>query len=132
MRDRLHVGDHCKALLQVMQGGKPGETYVIGWKNKRPNVEIVRRLCTPVDALLRQPPGTAAKLIRYVKGRPGHDRRYAINPATMLSELAWRPKWSFGNSLRDVVQWYLDYRAWAEAIKSGEYKEFYDRQYGER
>ncbi len=68
MRDRLQVGDHCKALLLVMQGGKPGETYVISGKNERPNAEIGRRLCTAVDGLLRQPPGTAAKLIRHIKG----------------------------------------------------------------
>ena len=132
MRDRLHVEGHCEALLLVIQRGKPGETCAIGGENERPNLEIVRQLCTAVDGLLGQAPGTAAKLIRHVKDRPGHDRRYAINPAKMRSELGWRPKRNFGNSLPDVVQWYLDHREWAEAIRSGEYKEFYDRQYGER
>ena len=131
-RDWLHVEDHCEALLLVIQGGKPGETYAIGGENERPNLEIVRQLCTVVDKFLGQAPGTAAKLIQHVKDRPGHDRRYAINPAKMRSELGWRPRRNFDNSLRDVVQWYLDHREWAEAIRSGEYKEFYDRQYGGR
>ena len=132
IRDWLHVDDHCEALLEIIQCEKPGDTYVLGGENERTNLDVVECICRTVDELLGKPTGTSRKLIRHVKDRPGHDRRYAINPTKIRSEIGWTPKRNFDDSLRDVVQWYLDHREWAETIRSGEYKDFYVRQYGGR
>ena len=121
VRDWLHVEDHCDALHAVIAGGKPGETYVIGGENEKRNIDIVRAICTAVDETLGRSPGTSVKLIRSVPDRLGHDRRYAIDPAKIRTELGWKPKKTFENTLMDVVRWYLDSAIWAKEIRSGEY-----------
>jgi len=131
-RDWLHVEDHCEALLAILASGLGGETWVVGGGDERPNIEIVRLICEAVDAELGRAPGAAAKLIRHVTDRPGHDRRYAMNPARLTARLGWRPKRRLDEALPEVVRWYRDNRAWADRIRSGEYQAFYDTLYGAR
>jgi dTDP-glucose 4,6-dehydratase len=132
VRDWLHVVDHCEALALVLARGRPGETYCIGGANERANIDLVQHLCDLVDARLGRPAGTARRLIRHVEDRPGHDRRYAINAGKIGRELGWRPRFAFEAALGDVVDWYLEHRDWVDAIRSGDYRTFYDRQYGRR
>ena len=131
-RDWLHVEDHCEALLAILAAGRGGETWVVGGGEERPNLEIVALICAAVDAQLGRPAGASARLIRHVADRPGHDRRYAMNPARLTARLGWRPKRRLDEALPAVVRWYSDNRAWAERIRSGEYRAFYDRLYGDR
>ncbi len=121
IRDWLHVEDHCDALHAVLSGGGAGEIYAIGGENEQRNIDIVIAICAAVDAELGRAPGTAEKLIRYVPDRPGHDRRYAMDSAKIQKELGWRPKKTFGNSITEIVQWYLDSSKWTEKILSGDY-----------
>ncbi len=132
VRDWLHVEDHCRALLTLLERGRPGETYVIGGDCERANIDIVRQVCTEVDALLGRAPGTSAGLIRHVTDRPGHDRRYAMNAARLRQELGWQPRHRIEAALPGLVRWYHEHRAWAESIRSGAYREYYERQYGDR
>lgn len=132
VRDWLHVRDHCEALLTVLDNGARGETYVIGGNNERTNLNVVECVCATVDELTGRIPGTSAKLIRHVKDRPGHDRRYALDASKIRTRLGWIPRHGFEASLKGVVKWYLEHKDWAAAIRSGEYKAFYERQYGER
>lgn len=132
IRDWLHVQDHCEALLTILEKGTLGETYVIGGDNEQPNLEIIRRICEAVDAQLQRAPGTTSQLITYVKDRPGHDRRYAIDATKLKTELGWTPRFSFDEALPEVVRWYIEHLDWASDIRSGEYLDFYEKQYGER
>jgi dTDP-glucose 4,6-dehydratase len=132
VRDWLHVEDHCRALLAILEHGRPGETYVIGGDCERANIDIVHRICEEVDALLQRAKGTTSSLIRHVTDRPGHDRRYAMNAARIQRELGWKPTHSIEEALPKVVRWYHEHREWAESIRSGAYLEYYDRQYGAR
>jgi dTDP-glucose 4,6-dehydratase len=132
VRDWLHVADHCDALLAVLDGGVSGETYCIGAKSEKPNLELVTAICDLVDARLGRRRGTGRKLIRHVHDRPGHDRRYAIDAQKIASELGWSPKRDFATALPEVVDWYLAHLQWVEEIRSGEYRRFYSQQYGER
>jgi dTDP-glucose 4,6-dehydratase len=121
VRDWLHVEDHCEALLTVLERGRAGEVYNIGGGAERKNIELVRRLL----GLL----GKGEQLIRFVADRPGHDRRYAIDPSKLCEELAWKPKHTFEQGLAETVRWYVDHTAWWEHIHSGAYQQYYDTQY---
>ncbi len=120
VRDWLHVADHCDALLAVTADGKAGECYVIGGENEQRNIDTVTAICRAVDVNLGRSPGTSEQLIRHVPDRPGHDRRYAIDPAKIRNQLGWRPTRTFENSLEDVVQWYLDSANWVADIRARE------------
>jgi dTDP-glucose 4,6-dehydratase len=123
VRDWIHVRDHCAALASVWRQGRPGEVYNIGGRCERTNLQITHTL---LEAL-----GKPASLIRYVKDRPGHDRRYAIDCKKSERELGWRPRISFENGLRDTIAWYRSHARWVANIKSGEYLKYYERQYGQ-
>jgi dTDP-glucose 4,6-dehydratase len=132
VRDWLHVGDHCDALLGVLERGAVGETYCIGGGNQQPNLEIVTTICDLVDERLARPAGTARRLIRHVADRPGHDRRYAIDARKIAREIGWRPRRELTSALSEVVDWYLTHGEWVGMIRSGEYRRFYTEQYGDR
>jgi dTDP-glucose 4,6-dehydratase len=132
IRDWLHVEDHCSALLAVADRGRAGETYLVGGRNEQPNIRVVETICDAVDEELGQNSGTSRQLITYVTDRPGHDRRYSINPAKTESELGWRPVRSFDQSIRELVGWYKSHAAWVDSIRSGSYRDYYERQYGGR
>lgn len=112
IRDWLHVEDHADALLTVLKKGKPGETYNIGGNNERSNIELVRMLCGLIDERMSKPAGTHEKLITFVKDRPGHDRRYAINAEKIETELGWTPKISGDEGFKQTLNWYLDNEWW--------------------
>ncbi|PWI56767.1 dTDP-glucose 4,6-dehydratase [Sulfoacidibacillus thermotolerans] len=124
VRDWLHVKDHCAGIDAVVARGKPGEVYNIGGHNERTNLVVVQ---TILQAL-----GKPASLIRFVQDRPGHDRRYAMDPTKIQRELAWQPKYTFEAGIRETIQWYLSHRSWWEAIRDGSYQAYYQQQYGER
>jgi len=132
VRDWLHVEDHCQALLLLLERGRPGATYVIGGECERTNLQIVGRVCECVDHLLEREPGTSARLIRHVTDRPGHDRRYAMDPSRLRTETGWTPRFALEESLPDLVRWYFDHRQWADEIRTGAYRDFYDQLYGNR
>jgi len=132
VRDWLHVEDHCEALLLLIEKGKPGQTYAVSSGDERANIEVVRHICRIVDDVLARAPGTSVSLIRHVADRPGHDRRYALSARKLREELGWRPRHSFDDAIAPVVMWYFDNRRWADAIRSGEYMQYYQSQYGER
>ena len=122
VRDWIHVRDHCEALDAVIHRGHPGEVYNIGGGNERPNLEVIHMILDLLDK--------PRSLIRFVKDRPGHDRRYAIDSGKIQRELEWRPKTGFRDGLKATVDWYRENHGWAERIVSGEYQDYYRRQYG--
>jgi dTDP-glucose 4,6-dehydratase len=122
VRDWVHVRDHCAAVHRVWRAGRVGEVYNIGGRCEKTNLELTHALL----GLLGKP----ASLIRYVKDRPGHDRRYAIDCAKIERELGWRPTISFEEGLRQAVDWYRGHGAWVAAVRSGDYLHYYERQYG--
>jgi dTDP-glucose 4,6-dehydratase len=124
IRDWLHVKDHCAAIDLVIHKGKPGEVYNIGGHNERTNNEIVHFI---VEKL-----GVSKDLIKYVSDRPGHDRRYAIDPTKIMNELGWKPQNTFETGIVETIQWYIDHQDWWKNIKSGEYMDYYQKQYGDR
>lgn len=130
VRDWLHVNDHCSALMKILENGKIGETYTIGGSNERTNMEIVEMICDCADEVTSKPKGTSRKLIHHIKDRPGHDRRYAMDSSKLQKELNWRPETDFKESLIELVQWYIVNKPWADKIRSGEYKDYYEQQYG--
>ena len=132
VRDWLWVLDHVKAIDLIFHRGKIGETYCIGARNEWHNIDLVRLLCDLVDEILQRPKGTGRKWIRFVKDRPGHDLRYAINPEKIEKELQWKPTMPFEEGLRRTIQWYIENRTWVEKVRSGEYLHYYEQQYGER
>lgn len=132
VRDWLHVEDHCEALLLILSQGVPGQTYAISSGDERPNIEVVLQICRTVDGIMSREPGTSERLIRHVADRPGHDRRYALDAHKLRSELGWRPRRLFSREIASVVAWYLANRDWADAIRSGEYMDYYRRQYDAR
>lgn len=132
IRDWLHVQDHCEALMSVCSRGRVGETYNIGGNDERTNLQVLETLCDSVDRKLERPPGTSRALMQHVVDRPGHDRRYAIDTSKIATELDWQPRFKFEEALPDIIDWYLAHAEWTAAIRSGEYQEFYERQYGKR
>jgi dTDP-glucose 4,6-dehydratase len=124
VRDWLHVEDHCDALLAVLERGRSGEVYNIGGGAERRNLELVRELLRLL--------GKGEELIRFVVDRPGHDRRYAIDPSKIRTQLGWKPAHTFEQGLAETVRWYVEHRAWWEHINSGAYRQYFERQYRER
>lgn len=123
VRDWLFVEDHCRAIRQVLESGEPGEVYNIGGNCERTNLQVVRTICELVDALCPGlPHAPCSSLIAFVKDRPGHDRRYAIDASKIERALGWRPQESFESGLRRTVAWYLENRDWVERVTSGKYR----------
>jgi len=132
VRDWLYVGDHCAAVREVLAKGKVGETYNIGGWNEMPNLEIVKAICQLLDELRPSAAGPYARLITFVKDRPGHDRRYAIDARKIEREIGWRPAETFATGIRKTVRWYLEHQDWVANVQSGAYQEWINRQYGDR
>ncbi len=132
VRDWLYVGDHCSAIRQVLRAGRLGETYNIGGNNEMPNIDVVRTVCGLLDEMRPDPAGPRERLITYVKDRPGHDRRYAIDARKIESELDWRPSETFATGLRKTVRWYLDHQDWVAHVVSGQYKDWIASNYAAR
>jgi dTDP-glucose 4,6-dehydratase len=124
VRDWIHVEDHCAAMLAALERGKAGEVYNIGSDNEWPNLQIVQELLR----ILRKP----ESLIEHVKDRPGHDRRYAIDARKARAELQWAPRIAFGEGLRRTVDWYVENRGWCDRVRTGEYRAYYEKNYGDR
>ncbi|WP_300648391.1 dTDP-glucose 4,6-dehydratase, partial [Hydrogenophaga sp.] len=130
VRDWLYVKDHCSAIRRVLEGGRLGETYNVGGWNEKPNLEIVRTVCALLDELRPRSDGQPyASQISYVKDRPGHDRRYAIDARKIEQELGWKPAETFESGIRKTVQWYLDHPAWVANVQSGSYRQWVQAQY---
>jgi len=130
VRDWLYVGDHCSAIRQVLEAGKLGETYNIGGWNEKANIEVVNTICRILNELKPRADGKSyAEQITFVKDRPGHDRRYAINASKVERELGWRPAETFDTGIRKTVQWYLDNPIWIEGVVSGSYRDWLQKQY---
>ena len=130
VRDWLYVDDHCSGIDAVLQGGRLGETYNIGGCNEWHNIDIVTTICDYLDTI---EPGENPRreLVSYVRDRPGHDRRYAINADKMQRELGWAPRYRFETAIVDTVQWYRDNQAWVNNVKSGDYQRYYQSHYGD-
>ncbi|MBE3069515.1 MAG: GDP-mannose 4,6-dehydratase, partial [Planctomycetes bacterium] len=124
VRDWIFTDDHSRAILAVVERGRPGAIYNIGARSERFNIDVVKELLRQV--------GKGESLIRHVTDRPGHDRRYGINPARIESELGWRPQVTFEDGLALTIAWYRDHADWWRRIKDGTYREFYDKWYGGR
>jgi dTDP-glucose 4,6-dehydratase len=132
VRDWLYVSDHCAAIRAVLAGGAPGEVYNIGGDNEMRNLDIVNTICALLDELKPDAAGSYGRLITFVKDRPGHDRRYAIDAGRIKRELRWRAAETFASGMRKTVQWYLDHQDWARRVQSGEYQQWISRNYGAR
>lgn len=129
-RDWLYVKDHAMAIDLVYHEGKDGETYNIGGFNEWKNIDLVKLLCRLMDQQMGNDPGTSERLITYVKDRPGHDRRYAIDASKISNSLGWKPTVTFEEGLRLTIQWYLDNSEWLKHVTSGEYQHYYQKMYG--
>jgi dTDP-glucose 4,6-dehydratase len=129
VRDWLYVRDHCSAIRAVLAQGRLGETYNIGGWNEKPNIDIVKTICALLDELRPNAAGSYTRHIAYVKDRPGHDRRYAINARKIERELGWRPVETFESGIRKTVQWYLDNADWVAGVQSGSYRDWVAKNY---
>jgi dTDP-glucose 4,6-dehydratase len=130
VRDWLYVADHCDAIRTVLARGKIGETYNVGGRNERPNLEIVHSICSILDELRPTDPVLPhSKLITYVVDRPGHDRRYAMDARKIERELGWKPRETFESGIRKTVEWYLANEAWIREVTTGHYREWIATQY---
>jgi len=130
IRDWLYVGDHCSAIREVLSKGKLGETYNIGGWNEKPNIEVVKIICQILDELKPRSDGKSySEQITFVKDRPGHDRRYAIDASKIERDLGWRPAETFDTGIRKTVQWYLNNPVWVEGVVSGSYRDWLQKQY---
>jgi len=123
IRDWIHVMDHCRAIWTVLEKGSPGQIYNIGGDNERTNLELTKMLLEALDK--------NESMLEYVTDRPGHDRRYAIDASKIQNELGWRPQIDFAHGLKQTVQWYIDHQNWWQAIKTGDYLKYYQKQYGQ-
>ena len=124
VRDWLYVEDHCKAIDLIIHKGREGEVYNVGGHNERKNIDIVRLICKAL--------GKSESLITYVADRKGHDMRYAIDPTKIHNELGWLPETKFEDGIQKTIRWYLDNKPWWQEIVSGDYRNYYQRMYGER
>ena len=122
VRDWIYVDDHCRAVLDIIERGKSGETYNIGARNERHNIDVTRAVLAAL--------GKPESLITFVEDRKGHDRRYAIDPTKIETELGWRTRETWESGLEKTIRWYLDNKEWTEHIRSGAYREYYQKQYG--
>jgi len=121
IRDWLHVSDHCAAILAVLKRGVEGDIYNIGGTNEKANIEIVKMILAEL--------GKPESLIQYVKDRPGHDRRYAIDNSKIITQLGWHPAYSFEVGIHETIRWYLDHQEWVDRVTSGEYQNYYQKMY---
>ncbi|MCE7925943.1 MAG: dTDP-glucose 4,6-dehydratase [Haliscomenobacteraceae bacterium CHB4] len=128
-RDWLWVKDHATAIDVIFHQGKTGDTYNIGGNNEWKNIDLVQKLCDIMDELLGKPAGTSRALITFVKDRPGHDRRYAIDASKLKNELGWEPSVRTEEGFRETAKWYLANEAWLQHVLSGEYQRYYEQQY---
>ena len=124
VRDWLHVLDHCTAIDLIVRKGRVGEVYNVGGHNERTNLEVVKTVLKALDK--------PESLIKYVTDRPGHDRRYAIDPKKLETELGWKPQYTFDTGIVQTIQWYLDNKEWWQNILSGEYANYFEKMYGKR
>lgn len=129
VRDWLYVEDHCEAIATVLRRGKVGETYNVGGWNEKPNIEIVQTVCDLVDEMAPRSGAPRRELITYVKDRPGHDRRYAIDARKIERELGWKPKETFESGIRKTVRWYLENEEWVRDVTSGSYRQWIATHY---
>jgi dTDP-glucose 4,6-dehydratase len=130
IRDWLYVKDHCSAIREILKQGQIGETYNVGGRNEKTNLEVVETLCAVLDELKPKSNSKSySEQITFLKDRPGHDRRYAINPSKLERELNWRAQETFETGLRKTVLWYLDHEAWMDHVVSGEYQDWVQKQY---
>lgn len=132
VRDWLYVEDHARAIDAIFHKGKSGEIYNIGGNNEWKNIDLVNLLCRIMDKKLNREDGACAKLITYVKDRPGHDLRYAIDPSKLIAETGWRPETTFEIGLEKTVDWYLTNQEWLKNVTSGNYMQYYTKMYHER
>jgi dTDP-glucose 4,6-dehydratase len=132
IRDWLYVEDHASAIDLIFHKGTHGETYNIGGENEWKNIDLIKLLCSIMDVKLNRISGTSEKLIGYVKDRPGHDMRYAIDSSKLTNELGWSPSLDFEHGLEKTVDWYLNNQKWLDGVISGDYEKYYDRQYVKR
>lgn len=132
VRDWLWVEDHCRAIDLIFHKGTPGETYNIGGNNEWQNIELVRTLCQLMDRKLDRAPSTSEQKITFIKDRPGHDLRYAIDSSKLQQELGWEPSLQFEEGLEKTVDWYLANPEWVSNVLSGEYRNYYEQQYVNR
>ena len=130
VRDWLYVKDHCSAIRRVLEGGRLGETYNVGGWNEKPNIEIVKTVCALLDELRPRAYGASyTTQISYVKDRPGHDRRYAIDARKLEKDLGWKPAETFETGIRKTVSWYLENTEWVAHVQSGAYRDWVSKQY---
>jgi len=134
VRDWLYVVDHCAAILTVLEMGRIGETYNVGGNSEKQNLEVVQTICDLLDRKVGLLPGGQPRrsLIRFVKDRPGHDRRYAIDATKIKTELGWEPSVTFEQGIESTLDWYLVNAEWTEKVVSGEYREYYEKMYAGR
>ncbi|OUL36825.1 dTDP-glucose 4,6-dehydratase [Nostoc sp. T09] len=132
IRDWLYVEDHCEAIYLVLQQSSIGETYNIGGNNELTNLAVVEKICALLDELAPKPNFHYSSLISFVKDRPGHDRRYAIDSSKIKKDLGWEPKESFDSGLLKTIQWYLSNSIWVEQVQSGAYQTWIQQNYGDR
>jgi dTDP-glucose 4,6-dehydratase len=131
VRDWLYVRDHCRAIWQVMQRGQPGQTYNVGGHNEMPNLQVVETICDILDeAAQHRLAKPRRELIRFVKDRPGHDRRYAIDFSKIKDRLGWMPEETFETGIRKTISWYLEQPQWLQRVKSGQYQQWIEKHYG--
>ena len=130
VRDWLYVKDHCSAIRRVLEAGRPGEVYNVGGWNEKPNIEIVKTVCTLLDEMRPKADGQPySTQITYVKDRPGHDRRYAIDASKIQRELGWKPAETFETGIQKTIAWYLANPDWVAHVQSGAYRQWVDKQY---
>jgi len=132
IRDWLYVRDHCEAICQVLEKGRLGETYNVGGINEIRNIDVVTTICRKLDELRPRASGKYEDLITYVKDRPGHDRRYAIDPRKIQSEIGWAPAETFESGINKTVRWYLENTAWIDTVRSGDYRDWLTKNYASR
>lgn len=132
VRDWLYVKDHCEAIVEALEKGKPGQSYNIGGNNEKQNLEVVTLICDILDQKLGLPASGAPRrsLITFVKDRLGHDRRYAIDASYIKEQLGWEPKVTFEQGIEKTVDWYLAHQEWVESVIDGSYREYYEKMYG--
>jgi len=134
IRDWLYVIDHCQAILTVLQKGRIGETYNVGGNSEKQNIEVVQTICDILDKRVGLLSGEQPRrrLIRFVKDRPGHDRRYAIDATKIRREVGWQRRVNFEEGIRKTINWFLENRKWIESVRDGSYQHYYETMYGER